>query len=368
MNKKLTSQNIESLYHGSIFLGSGGGGKPDTLLSVLKSSVNKNEKIPLIPPTEVPDDSTVAAVGIIGSPELLNEDIPTGDEGIRALRLLEQILEKKIDFLVSPEGAGVNILYPLLVSTKAGIPLIDGDGMGRAFPELQMTTFHIYGEIPGAPMVLCDSRGDEKIFYSMDNFLLEIDTRQALNEYGGAGYFAGFAMTGREAKTAIVPDTISFCEKLGEVFSETSSYQKILKDIINVTKNSIYGSAIELFIGFVEGMGNVRTFKLRTINLRGTREYNQEEFKILIQNENLFAYRNNKVAAMVPDLICLLDYQSGIPLNNNDLTPGMEVAVIGIPAPTLLKTKKALNVVGPQCFNYKSGYQPLEAIHFSYYF
>jgi hypothetical protein len=368
MNNKLTQQSIDNLYHGSILLGSGGGGKPDTILRVLKNSFCKNNKVKLIPITEVPDDSIVAAAGIIGSPELLNEDIPDGNEGVHALRLLEQIIDKKIDFLVSLEGAGINIIYPVLIAMKTGIPIIDGDGMGRAFSELQMNTFHIYGEISGAPLVLCNSRGDEKIFTSKDNFLLEMDIRQVINDYGGAGYFAGFAMTGKKTKASIVQETISFTEKLGAIFAKSLSYQEILKDIINVTRSSIYGSAIELFTGFVESVGNVQPFKWLTINIRGTREYKQEEFKILMQNENLFAYRNNKVVAMVPDLICLLDYQSGFPLNNNDIAPGMEVAVIGIPAPVLLKTKKALNVVGPQCFNYKSSYQPLEGIHFTYYF
>ena len=62
---------------------------------------------------------------------------------------------------------------------------------------------------------------------------------------------------------------------------------------------------------------------------------------------------------------------SGKPIthvNNNDVSPGMEVAVIGMPAPAQLKTKKALNVVGPQCFGYKSGYEPLEKLYFSYYY
>jgi DUF917 family protein len=34
---------------------------------------------------------------------------------------------------------------------SAGIGVVDGDGMGRAFPEMQMTTFSIYGHIAPRP-------------------------------------------------------------------------------------------------------------------------------------------------------------------------------------------------------------------------
>jgi DUF917 family protein len=46
----------------------------------------------------------------------------------------------------------------------------------------------------------------------------------------------------------------------------------------------------------------------------------------------------------------------------------MELAVIGLPAPLVLKTPRALDVVGPQCFGYKSRYRSLEQMNADYYF
>ena len=40
------------------------------------------------------------------------------------------------------EAGGVNSLLPLALAARLGLPVIDADGMGRAFPELQMVTFH----------------------------------------------------------------------------------------------------------------------------------------------------------------------------------------------------------------------------------
>ena len=39
---------------------------------------------------------------------------------------------------MSAEVGGMNSIEPLLVGARLGLPVIDADGMGRAFPELQV--------------------------------------------------------------------------------------------------------------------------------------------------------------------------------------------------------------------------------------
>ncbi|MGB9662172.1 MAG: DUF917 domain-containing protein [Moorellaceae bacterium] len=358
---------IQPLLYGGIFLGSGGGGKTKVMALLLQELLSLKGAVKLIPFADLEPEGRYAAVGLMGSPELAEENLPTGHEGVRALEQLKSLTGEEFSALVTVEGAGVNILYPLLVARRAGLPLVDADAMGRAFPELQMTTFH-FAQLTGTPLVLIDSRGQEHIFAEEDNFLLELNTRRAVGEGGGVGFFAGFPTKGSVLKRILLPHTISFAAELGRVFLNPGSYAQLLEELILVTKNSLYGSAIELFTGFIQDIGKIETLKWRTITLRGSGVYADEEFKILIQNENLIAYRNNRVAAMVPDLISLVDMDTLKPLNNNEVTPGMEVAVIGLPAPVHLKTKKALNVVGPQCFGYKSRYEPLEKLYFSYYY
>ena len=61
------------------------------------------------------------------------------------------------------EIGGSNSMRPMIVAAQTGLPVIDGDGMGRAFPELQMDTFTIYGVAP-TPGTLADPRGYEVVF------------------------------------------------------------------------------------------------------------------------------------------------------------------------------------------------------------
>ena len=40
--------------------------------------------------------------------------------------------------LICAEIGGLNSFEPLLAGTRLGLPVLDADGMGRAFPELQV--------------------------------------------------------------------------------------------------------------------------------------------------------------------------------------------------------------------------------------
>ena len=40
--------------------------------------------------------------------------------------------------LMSAEIGGLNCMEPLVLGAELGIPVVDADGMGRAFPELQV--------------------------------------------------------------------------------------------------------------------------------------------------------------------------------------------------------------------------------------
>ncbi len=359
---------IQPLLFGSIFLGSGGGGDSKILSTLLEELLAGKQTINLLEMEELQPDSNYAAVGIMGSPELADEHFPTGVEGMNSLERLKALTGKNFHALMTIEcGAGVNILYPLLLATRTGLPLIDGDAMGRAFPELQMTTFH-FAQLPITPLVLVDGHGKIYDFLERDGFLLELNTRRVVGEGGGVGFFAGFSSKGSILQRCLIPRTISFAAKLGQVFINPGSYHELMENLIAVTKNSLYGSAIELFTGSIEEWGKIEAAKWRTMTIRGSGSFANEEFKILTQNESIIAYRHERAAAMVPDLISLVSLNTLRPVHNNDVFPGMEVAVIGTPAPLVLKTKRALNLVGPQCFGYKYSYEPLEKLYFSYYY
>ena len=54
----------------------------------------------------------------------------------------------------------------------------------------------------------------------------------------------------------------------------------------------------------------------------------------------------------------VLDSENGEPIANEELKYGVKVAVIVLEANPLMKTKKALKVVGPKAFGYEFDYIP----------
>ena len=64
--------------------------------------------------------------------------------------------------LISNEIGGSNSVEPLIAAAMAGLPVVDADGMGRAFPEFQMKTFFVYG-VPCCPMAVADEKGNSVV-------------------------------------------------------------------------------------------------------------------------------------------------------------------------------------------------------------
>ena len=74
------------------------------------------------------------------------------------------------------------------------------------------------------------------------------------------------------------------------------------------------------------------------------------------QNENLVARYGDEIVASVPDLITLVEQDSGEPLSTETVKYGCRISVLLLPAPESMVTPQALNFVGPHVFGYKHQY------------
>lgn len=57
------------------------------------------------------------------------------------------------------EAGGEYSMVPMSLAASLGIPLVDVDGMGRAFPECQMESFTL-GGVAATPMVILEVKGN----------------------------------------------------------------------------------------------------------------------------------------------------------------------------------------------------------------
>ena len=78
-----------------------------------------------------------------------------------------------------------------------------------------------------------------------------------------------------------------------------------------------------------------------------------------IQNEYLVASEGGTRLAMVPDLICIVDSETGRPIGTEEQRYGLRVAILSLPAPAILRTEPALRLMGPRAFGYDFDFVPL---------
>ncbi|MCK8615310.1 DUF917 domain-containing protein [Gordonia sp. C13] len=361
--QQLSMVDIDNIAHGAGILGTGGGGDPYIGRMLLAEEYRRGSVATLMDPDEVADDDLVVASAFMGAPSVVMERIPSGDEAVEALRVLERHLGRTVTAIVPMECGGLNSMIPLLVAAKTGIPIVDADGMGRAFPELQMETFGVYG-VSGSPIAICDDRGHSVLVDTgADNLSMERHARGVAIRMGGVAYIAEYPMSGSDLKRTAIPRTLTLARSLGKAVTQAkSSGRSPLQAVIDSCTTSIYGHARLLLEGKVVDVARATSGGF----VRGTAEIrafdDSRSVELSFQNEHLIAKEGDTVLAIVPDLISVLDTETGLAINTESLRFGQRVQVIGIATPSIMRTPEALDVFGPSAFGVEEPWVPLENI------
>ncbi|MEM4515505.1 MAG: DUF917 domain-containing protein, partial [Ignisphaera sp.] len=237
-----------------------------------------------------------------------------------------------------------------------GKPLLNGDGMGRAFPELQMVTFHLIG-VKATPMVLSDERGNSVVLDTIDNFWAEKIARAITIKFGGSAYIAIYAMNGKNYRRGVVKYTPSLALELGRTIREAKRRGvNVFDAILDVAKGFM------IFRGKIVDVArfNLGGFARGEMVIEGFDEYRNSKMVIRFQNENLVAIKDGEIIASTPDIISVLDLESARPITTERLRYGLRVAVIGIPCDSKWRTEEGIKTVGPRYFGYDVDYVPIE--------
>ena len=360
---RLKADALEDLSLGAVFLATGGGGDPYVSFLLAKQVLGETDGVELIDPPDLDDDAFVVTLGGVGAPTVSLELLPSKDEPAETLRAFEKHVGRKADAVISFEIGGGNSLVPLIAGAELGIPVVDGDGMGRALPEAQMMTYPISGVKP-CPAVGRDYAGHTQTFDTESIFDYEAEIRRFALENGGMVLAAEHPMTGAQVKASVVPNTVTFSVEIGRVLREhRGSAEAMVEHLDAAFAPSIYGSFHSLY------SGKVIDYSSRIIGGYDIGEATLEAFDksipkmtINIKNEYLVARIGDRVVASVPDLITLVDYETSTPINAERLRYGQRVSVFGIGCPAYYRMPEALAVVAPRCFGFDFDYVPIESL------
>jgi DUF917 family protein len=259
------------------------------------------------------------------------------------------------------ECGGINSMIPLLVAARTGLPVVDADGMGRAFPELQMETFSVYG-VPGSPMAIAGEHDETVVIDTgTDNKQMEWLARGITIRLGGVAHIAEYSMTGAEVKRTAVPRTLSLGLSIGRAVREARAAHKDPVEAIRAAlAPTLYSHLRVLFRGKVVDVERRTLEGFARGRARFTGYDGTSELELRFQNENLVAEVDGEVVCTVPDLICVLEADTAEPITTEGLRYGQRVTVVGISTPDLMRTPEALAVFGPACFGLDVDFDPVE--------
>ncbi len=356
MLTRVTLDDVEAIAIGAGILGTGGGGNPYLGSVHLRQVLETMGPQTVIAPSALADDACLAVVGMIGAPTASIEKIEEGTELVRAVRLLEDHLACRLDAVVIAEIGGANAIGPIITGLQAGIPTVDADSMGRAFPELQMSSFLFHGDVAVTPLTMVDAGDSSAVIpYTREAEWAERLARNLATSMGATAGLAGVVMSGAQVKAYCVPHTLSLAYRLGE---RVLAAQRAGEDVPAVIAAGLGG--LLLLRGKVTDVfrRTTRGFARGSLIIEG---FGPDRIRLDIdfQNEFLIAYRNGEVVATVPDMICIVTDETGEPVTTEVLHYGTRVAVLAVPGAAELKTPAALKVVGPEAFGYDVPFTPL---------
>ena len=363
MSWQITRADLADLARGATLLGTGGGGDPYIGMMLVQRVLGEGS-ITILDPDEIADDLFVIPTAQMGAPTVMIEKIPAGTEPTLSLRILEEHLGRTADATMPIECGGINSMIPLIVAAETGLPVVDADGMGRAFPELSMETFAVYG-VHGSPLALAGERGERVIIDTGDDDRqMEWLARAVTIRLGGVGHIAEYAMNGADVKRTAVPRTLSMALALGRAIRLAREEKRSPFDAIRDTlAATLYQHVRTLFEGKVIDVDRRTTEGFaKGVARIATADGGEDELEIRFQNENLIALRNGEMVAIVPDLICVVDSESAEPITTEGLRYGQRVRVLGISTPDMMRTPAALAAFGPEAFGLEERFSPVESL------
>jgi DUF917 family protein len=164
-------------------------------------------------------------------------------------------------------------------------------------------------------------------------------------------------MDGKTLKKYGVKKIVSRSEILGKAIREVKQKEGTPEDnFFSATEGyKLFRGKISDILREVKG-----AFNFGKAVLEGIGEYKGMSASVEFQNENLVASVGDTIVATTPDLICLVDTETFIPIPTDAIKYGKRVLVVGLKCYETWRSPEGIELVGPRYFGYDTDYIPVE--------
>ena len=327
----LTKADLEDVLCGVTLLGSGGGGPVWMGQSIIESL--EDGTVQLVDPETVPDEATMAVISFFGAPELLQgQNLDYGQIAKIAFDSLAKTKGTPFTHVVPLETGAGNSFIPVAVAALNQIPLVDGDGAGRAVP---LPTACTWATLPISPIVVARSQ-EEMLTLDAPNMGLSISDLLGIlmntPDFAQGSGLAMWAMSGQDMKKSAVRSSISKAQQLGQCIRQAiqSGQDPVAAAVAFLGGKKLFvGRVIERNIPESLAMGSI-VFSDGNTNVT-----------VFSYPDNMIVWSNEEPTplAVAPDLIGYMT-PAGQPLSISEVLPpgsDQEIAIITASAnPALL--------------------------------
>jgi len=333
--RMLTQQDLTDLVEGAAIFSAGGGGDPQVGLNIVERLLEDHCPVQLIDSADVPDNEIVINFACVGATANVAYH---SDAAVKTLKTLEEFLGKKAFAMIPVELGGFNTLAAVDVAARHGVPVVDADGAGRAVPEVHLKVYTL-DNIPLAPMAIADLDAENIVLVKQTRDLKAAEriSRTLSAEWDNMVYTARRVLTGKQAKTSPVQNTLSTSIRIGMLLRKAVDP---LKAVLKETKG---------FLLFEGNVSNVQRdtkggFTWTTIEIIGTHNNKRSKLELKAKNEFLVAHKDGKLAAIAPDIITTMRTDTCKSVSAEKIKKNDKLTVIGIPAPTKWRSPKGLEL------------------------
>jgi len=315
---KLNKEQIQEIIKGSTVLGTGGGGRLDSALSII-------EKLPpsrLISFNDLDsDDVVITAYGAGG----LTKPKNTTEIMAKGLDLLQQRLGKHIRAIVPVEIGPYSLAAAFEIAAQLSVPVVDGDLVGfRSVPEIYIELVTL-ANLSRCPLVFGSNEGDIVLLDEASSpERLEQIIRSFASESVSNTFVLGYPYSKAELEKCLAKGSVNYCQIMKDVLDE---------DFQLVGSGLVTEDVKEEVDGFTKGYLQIASC--------------ETTFRIEFKNEYLVLLKDNEVVVTCPDFICAVDQSTGLGLNNGDDNKGKQISIYVRPAIKQWRTKQGLALFSP---------------------
>jgi DUF917 family protein len=167
-------------------------------------------------------------------------------------------------------------------------------------------------------------------------------------------------MTGRQVRETAILRTLTYAQEIGRAIREARDrHTDPIDEITRITDGYV------IFRGKIVDVSRqtMKGWNIGESVLEGLDEFAGSTMTVSFQNENLVARRDGELAASVPDLITVIDWDSGEAITTERLRYGFRVLVLAMPCDEKWRTPAGVELGGPRHFRYDFDWVPVEQLN-----